>query len=177
MPYLLLGPDDYSKKIFVSSLVEKLGAELAVFGADDMLPKLSELSQTDLFSKPKVFLFQGVMPDFSAGVPNLEASKNQIVISIASLDKRKKENKDLLANKLFEVTQFELPHGKDLDGWLINRAKELGSSINPKAANALAIALGRDDAKETKVAGKVVASEEIYNLWQAENELKIIGFG
>ena len=66
MPYLLLGPDDFSKKIFVDSLAKKLGADLVVFREGDVLPDSAGLSQTDLFSKAKVFYFQDLVPEFLA---------------------------------------------------------------------------------------------------------------
>ncbi len=177
MSYLLLGPDDFSKKVFVQNLVQKLGASLEVFRNADELPKLTDLLQTDLFSKPKVFWFNGILPEFSKGVPDFTASTNHVVVSVESLDKRKKENKDLLANKVFEVKEFPLPHGRGLNDWLTERVRFYHGSIAASAVEALAIALGRDDAKETKFGGKVVEVREVYNLWQADSEIqKLIAY-
>jgi len=177
MPYLLLGPDDFSKKGFIDYLATKLNAEVVVFRQDDALPTLSAMFQTDLFSKAKVFVCEGVVPDFSQGFLDFSQSKNRVVISVASLDKRKKENKELLSNETIEVKEFNLPHSRELDEWILNRVKELGGSINKSAIDLLAKKLGRDDAKETKVGGKVIAVEEVYNLWQADGEIrKLIAF-
>ena len=172
MPYLLLGPDDYSKKLFVASLVQKTGGDLVMFRQEEVLPEVSTLSQTDLFSKVKVFWFNNIMPDFAASFPDFSKSKNRVVISMVSLDKRKKESKELLNNESFEVKDFPLPHGRELDEWIISRVSELGGSIIKPAASALAEALGRDSGKETKIAGKIISVEEIFNLWQADSEIK-----
>jgi DNA polymerase III delta subunit len=172
MLYLLLGPDDYSKKKFTDSLVKDKGADLVRVGEGDVLPGVSKLIETDLFSKAKVFVL-GALPEFGEGdLEKIIASHNQIVVVQESLDKRKKENKELVANKNIIVKQFDLPHGKDLDKWIIGHIKELGGSISSAATESLAIALGRDDAKETKVGGKIIAVEEIYNLWQVDAEIR-----
>lgn len=177
MPYLLLGADEFSKKSFVDSLVAKLGADLVMFGEGDTLPTQEGLSQTDLFSKGKIYWFRGLVPDYLGNLGKDEAGKNRVVVTIESLDKRKKESKDLLNNKNIEVKEFALPHGQELDEWIIARVKSLSGKISAEAANELAIRLGRDQAKESKFGGKVVSVEEVYNLWQAENEIsKLIGY-
>lgn len=172
MPYLLLGSDAYSKEKFAKSLVFRMGAELVVFGVDDRLPNADELSQTDLFSKGKVFLFQGILPDYFGSLSNSSEAKNRVLVMVDSLDKRKKENKELLQNLNIEVKEFFLPHGNELNSWLKNRVGELGGKISTLAVNELAIRLGRDSGKETKVGGKVIAVEEVYNLFQADSEIK-----
>jgi vacuolar-type H+-ATPase subunit I/STV1 len=65
-----------------------------------------------------------------------------------------------------------LPHAKDLDKWIIERTKALGGQISMPAAGELAMRLGRDQAKETKVGGKLIAAEEVYSLWRADSEIK-----
>lgn len=174
MLILLLGPDDFSKKEYIDSLVAERESEAQVFSDAENLPQADNLIGQDLFGGLKTFVLKGLISHFNdlAVIGKLVVSKNQIIISEEKLDKRLSANKSILADKKITVKEFNLPHGKDLDSWLINRAKILIGSISPKAANDLAIALGRDLARETKVAGRVVASEEIYNLWQAENELK-----
>lgn len=172
MPYLLLGPNDYSKHEFVQALLSKSGAQLVCFRVGDEIPGLGDVLQSDLFSKPKVFLFDGVMPDFLFSMPKASVGPNRVVVMMKSLDKRKKENKELLENKDIEVKEFLLPHGRELDEWIINKVEELGGQISSKAANELAVRLGRDNAKETKVGGKVISSEEVYNLFLVESEIK-----
>ena len=177
MLILLLGPDDYSKKTYIDSLARGKGADLVRVGDGEELPGVLRLIETDLFSKPKVFCLE-VMPEFlGTDLEKVIASPNQIVVSQKSLDKRKKETKDLLNNKNIVVKQFDLPHGEELNRWILERVKSLNGTISSTAVELLAIALGRDDAKETKFGGKVVNVEEIYNLWQADSEVqKLIAY-
>ena len=172
MIHILLGPDDYSKSHYISSLSKQRGGSLRVFGNEDVLPPVSMLAETDLFSKPGIFVFEGVMPEINDRLDSIIKSPNLIIISLISLDKRKKENKHLLTNTEITVREFLLPHAKDLDKWIIERTKTLGGQISPAAAGELAMRLGRDQAKETKVGGKLIAAEEVYSLWQADSEIK-----
>jgi DNA polymerase III delta subunit len=171
---LLLGPDDFSKKEYIGSLAAGTKSEVRVFFDAEDLPSVESLIGQDLFGGAKIFVLKGLVAHFNNAMvlEKLVASKNQIIIIEEKLDKRLVANKALLARKDVKVEEFILPHGKELDKWIIARAKSIGGSINAKAADALAIALGRDDAKETKFGGKVTSVEEVYNLWQAENELK-----
>ena len=194
MLYILLGPDDYSKKQYISALVNPVrdddvgklastrtspnlsspasstafsngvkdkGADLVVYYQDDEMPNISRLTETDLFSRAKVFVFDGIMPELGSKIDDCIASKNAIIISLDSLDKRKKENKDLLARKDIETKEFPLPHGMELNKWIEKRVGDLGGKISKPAINELAVRLGRDNAKEIKVAGKVISTEEI----------------
>ncbi len=175
---LLLGSDDFSKKNFIDALVLNKGAFLSVFSEATEIPETGALLESDLFSKPKVFVLQNIMPDF--GSVNLEKcilTLNQIVISLKSLDKRKKENKELLSNPKITVKEFSLPHGRELDKWIQNRVSFYKGKISQNATEALAVRLGRDNGKETKVAGKVIAVEEVFDLWQADSEIqKLLAF-
>ena len=172
MPYLLLGPDDFSKKFFIDDLATKLNAEIISFSVDDAPPTAGQISQTDLFAKAKVFWFREFVPDFFEGLNKNQLGGNQVVASVASLDKRKKESKSLLGNKNIEVKQFDLPHGAELNSWITSRVKSAAGSISAAATEELAIRLGRDQAKETKVGGKIVEVEEVYTLWQADSEIQ-----
>ena len=178
MLYLYLGADDFTKKQKIDSLVKEKRAELVVFGEGDETPKVQDLIATDLFSKPKVFVLS-LPPPLGEGkgegvliIDKLILSSNHIVISTISLDKRKKENKDILLNKKIIVKEFILPHGQELDKWILERVLLLGGKMSKDAANQLAVRLGRDEAKETKFGGKVVSTEEVFSLWQADSEIK-----
>lgn len=170
---LLLGSDDFSKKQYIQELAAKNKADVVFFGADEH-PLPEELIQADLFSKPKVYELKGLIGKYNTQdiIEKLIASKNHIIIIELKLDKRLTENKQLLANKNIVTKQFDLPHGKELNSWIINRVIQLGGIMEVSAVEALAVALGRDDAKEVKAGGKVVSSEEIYSLWQAESEIQ-----
>lgn len=178
MLYLLLGPDDFSKKSYINALVKDKGADLAMLGVDDEIPDTSRLTETDLFSKPKVFVLPNVPPaPLLPGVrgslfEKLISSSNHIIISVESLDRRKKENKGLLAHKSITVKEFDLPHGQELIKWIETRTKALGGKISKPATEELAIRLGRDQTRETKMGGKIISQKEVYSLWQAESEIR-----
>jgi DNA polymerase III delta subunit len=178
MLMLLLGSDDFSKKDFIDSLVKDKGADLTVFSESDQMPNAGRFLETDLFSKPKVFVLQNIMPEFGkADVEKLIASANNVVISLKALDKRKKENKELITNKKVVVKEFILPHGRELNDWIAKRVAFYGGTMDKDAVDLLAVRLGRDNGKETKIAGKVISTEEVFNLWQADSEIrKLIAF-
>lgn len=179
---ILLGPDDFSKNEHIDSIAQKEKAEVEVFGDAENLPAAQNLASQDLFSKPKIFVLKGLVKYFFADdvVEKFIASKNQIIIVEEKLDKRLSENKQLLAKsdasvgsgKNISVQEFNLPHGRELNDWIASHVKFLGGFIASSAIESLAIALGRDDAKETKFGGKVTSVEEIYNLWQADSEIR-----
>jgi DNA polymerase III delta subunit len=179
MLYLFLGADDFTKKEEINSLVKAKGADLVMYGYDEEAPTIEKLLEADLFSKPKVFVLN-LPPALGEEVlifDKLISSQNHIVISVSSLDNRKKENKDLLANPKIIIKEFILPHGMELNNWILERVSVLGGKIAREAVNELAVRLGRDGAKETKFGGKVVSVEEVYNLWQANSEIgKLVAF-
>ncbi len=176
MLYILLGSDDYSKKQYISALVKEKTADLVMYHQDDEIPSVSRLTETDLFSKAKVFMLPFPPLDGEGGggvnINRLIESSNHIIILINSLDKRKKENKDLLANKKIISKEFNLPHGLELNKWIEKNAGDLGGKISKPAIEELAKRLGRDSAKEVKAGGKIISTEEVYNLWQAQSEIK-----
>jgi|GEM_PF-737293 len=171
---LILGPDDYSKRQYVASLEQASGVRADFFIDAESPPSLEELVGADLFSQAKIYILKNMALLFNAEekITSLIVAKNRIVLLEEKLDKRNADNKKLLANKSIEIKEFNLPHGKELDTWLMNRSQELGAKLSVHAADVLARVLGRENAKETKVAGKIVAVQEVYNLWQAESELQ-----
>jgi len=172
MLYILLGPDDFSKQPYITSLAKMRNAEVMTFFSEENLPSLSQALMGDLFSKPKTLVLYFLPSLPTEELDKVIASQNLVVISLGTLDKRKKETKELLSNKQIIVKDFPLPHGKDLNQWITERVKALGGNISAAATDLLAIKLGRDDAKETKFGGRVVATEEIYNLWQTDSEVR-----
>ncbi len=171
---LLLGPDGFSKREYIHGLALENKADMQIFSDVENLPNADNLVQQDLFAKPKVFVLEGLIGRFNQPeiIEKFIASKNHIVIEEAKLDKRLAENKQLLANEHISIKQFDLPHGIKLNQWLVGRVKFYKGNISSLAVEKLAVALGRDNAKETKVAGKIVSVEEVYNLWQADSEIR-----
>ena len=171
---LLLGPDDFGKKQYISSLAakEKAGTE---FFVGDEIPPVDKFLEQDLFSLKKIFVMSGLLSQYDLSGEILDkiiSSTNQIFFLEEKIDKRLAGNKLLLANKKIETKQFDLPHGTQLDSWIVKRVKELGGSINKDAGSSLAKKLGRDQATETRFGGKVVDVKEVYNLWQADSEIR-----
>ncbi len=171
---LLIGPDDFTKKEYVFQLAKKQQADLEFFRNPAALPSLEELTQQNLFSKPKVFVLEGLVEKFASPdiTVKLAKSKNEIIFIEEKLDKRKANLKNLLADKNIAAKEFVLPHGKELDKWIGERAKFFGAKISLKAIDALAKKLGRDEFKETRFGGKVAEVKEAFNLWQADSEIK-----
>jgi DNA polymerase III delta subunit len=177
MIYFFLGPDDYTKKQHIKTLVKDQMADLVVYEKSEDLPQVATLLETDLFSQSKVFVLESFMPDIRQILDQLLQSQNFIIISINALDKRKTENKALLANPKIITKQFNLPHKQELNQWIAERVKTLGGSISNSAVEELAVRLGRDNFKETKYGGKIVEITEVYNLWQVNNEIeKLIAY-
>ncbi len=177
MLYIFLGPDDYTKKQHIKTLVKDLSADLIVYEKPETLPYFSELLETDLFNKPKVLVVEFFLPEVLEHLETLTKSANIIIFSLTALDKRKKDSKELLSQPLVTVKEFNLPHGLELNKWIISRVAELRGKIAKPAVEELAIRLGRDNFKETKFGGKVVEWVEAYNLWQVENEInKLLAF-
>ncbi|MFA5991533.1 MAG: hypothetical protein WC794_04795 [Candidatus Doudnabacteria bacterium] len=171
---LLQGPDDYSKRQYVANLEQTLKLKADFFVDAETPPVMNDLAGADLFAKTKIYALKNMISLFNneVNIASLLASKNQIIFIEEKLDKRSSDNKKLLANKAVQIKEFLLPHGREVDAWLIKRSHALGTKLSARTADVLAVALGRDNAKETKVGGKVVAVQEVYNLWQAENELQ-----
>lgn len=171
---LLLGPDDFSKNEHILALAKQSATEVEICAEPENLPAVQNLTQADLFSKPKIYVLKNLTAKLNSP-ENLEkfiASKNHIIFWEEKLDKRNADNKKLLAHAKINIQEFNLPRGQELNRWLLMRAKYYQAHMSPEAAEILAVFLGRDNAKETKVAGKIVAVEEVYNLWQADSEIK-----
>ncbi|MBL8030433.1 MAG: hypothetical protein JNN11_04255 [Candidatus Doudnabacteria bacterium] len=178
MLYLFLGTDTYRKHLAIHSLAKEKNAVLSYMSEDEM-PQISKLLETDLFLKNRVFVFEEFPAEFleDRNLEKLISAKNIILLNVVSLDKRKKENKDLLKNSLVKVNNFILPHGLELNQAIVGMVKERGGFISDQAVEELAKRLGRDSAREVKVGGKVIAVEECYSMWSVNSEIdKLIGF-
>ncbi len=174
---IFLGPDEFTKKQRIQALAEQQKAEAVFLIQPEGLP-MGELLGQDLFAAKKIFIMQEAIKLIDGqNLGQLVNSMNQIILIEEKIDKRSTFNKSLFANKAITIKDFALPHGQDLNKWIINRVKELGGEIANTGAEALAVNLGRDQAKETKFGGKVVEVQEIYTLFDADNEiLKLLAY-
>ncbi|MBU6447484.1 hypothetical protein KGQ24_01410 [Patescibacteria group bacterium] len=191
MLYLLLGSDDFSKKEFVEDLKSKNGAQAVIFdGAGD----LAGLAMSgDLFGGKKIIIAREYFSGKSSAadgqdgqtaaadlIKQLKAAQNEVVFIEEKLDKRKTETKKLLASKDLKVVEFEIPQGAEFKAWVLARAKKLGLSF---AAVALDVFLHRLTGQENIGVGgygaggagygaPVFGSQVLYDLWQADSELR-----
>lgn len=174
MIFIYLGPDDFSKILKVEKAAAALGSRPVFFGNEDEVPKPAILAGQDLFSQAKIFVLKNLLAKFLAdgSWQQLVGTKNQIFFLEEKLDKRLAQTKAILKDERMTKEEFPLPHGRELDSWLMARAGERGASLGPEAAFELARRLGRDLSHETKAGGKIVAVEEVYNLWQADSEIQ-----
>ena len=188
----LLGPDDFSKKEYLDKLALGSGAEVEIYLVEDEAPPVLHFIEQNLFLKPKIFILEGLFNRLGYSEKDWErliASQNRIAIVEEALDKRVSQNKKLLSNKAVEVKEFQLPHGKELNAWILQRLKALGGQIAKPAVEALAKRLGRDDFMEVKAGGtlsvpnshaqrggKIVSVKEIFSLWQVKNEIDKLVF-
>ncbi len=170
---ILLGADDFSKKEYINSETKKLGAQLEVYAEGDSVDAL-KLLQQDLFSKPKIFVLEGIFKslDLNKDLEKVSNSENQIIIVEEKLDKRSKEVKNIFLNKDITIKEFNLPHGQELNEWITKRIALLKGSIGSRAVGLLGKKLGRDNFLKTKVGGRVIELKEVYNLYEADNEIK-----
>jgi DNA polymerase III delta subunit len=168
---IFLGPDEFTKNMQLQTLADKQKAKVVFITQPESLA-LGELLGQDLFAAKKLFVLkEAVKLIDESSLLQLINSANTVILTEEKIDKRSSFNKSLLSNKSVTVKHFALPHGQDLNKWLINRVNELGGKISAAGAEVLAINLGRDQAKETKFGGKVVDVQEVYTLLDAENEI------
>ena len=145
------------------------------FAVDDIPAKLESFLEQDLFAKKKLFILESLPAGYEFNndiLDELADSANLIVFSLDKIDKRVANNKVLLFYKKAEVKEFPLPHGSELDSWIINRVRILGGAINKTAAALLARRVGRDDAVEARFGGKIIDIKEVFDLWQVDSEIR-----
>jgi len=103
-------------------------------------------------------------------------SVNLYFLQKGSPDKRKKIYKRLLElrkNNLAEIKEFIVPSGFRLNKWIENRVNLLGGKITSQAVESLILTLGKGLGQK----GKGGQMEEVYDLWQVNNEVnKLVNF-
>ncbi|HVY67693.1 MAG TPA: hypothetical protein VHA30_02275, partial [Patescibacteria group bacterium] len=149
MVYLLLGPDDFSKTEYLNKLAAEHQAGLRFYADPGEAPAPDTLGQADLFARPEIAVLRGLVANYwePKTMERLTAISRPVVFVEEKLDRRSGAAKQLLNNPGVQVEDFTLPHGQELNRWLIARAQVLGDQLPAAAAEALAQALGRDDAR------------------------------
>ena len=103
-------------------------------------------------------------------------SVNLYFLQKGNPDKRKKIYKKLMElekNNLATTRNFAVPSGFELNKWIKNRVDLRDGKISRQAVESLALTLGKGLGQK----GKSGQIEEIYDLWQADNEInKLVDF-
>jgi len=187
--YLFFGQDDFSLRRKVDAwkteFVKKYGAGGIIFfdgqnfGEPQLIEKIKIELSPSLFASKKLIIIRDGLPrkaeqkdlgDFLFSLPDLVPADYFLVFwETQRPDKRLGFTKKFMAS--VNVTEFELPHGPALNGWIKAMAKTMGPGISDTAADRLAQFLGRDLFEEKKFGGKVVERKEVFDLWEVYAEL------
>ncbi|MGE5298353.1 MAG: DNA polymerase III subunit delta [Acidobacteriaceae bacterium] len=188
--YIFLGEDDFSlrrkidrwkeefkKKFSADAVVVIDGSELS---ESEIVSKLKAASSPSLFSSKKLIIAKDCFPtkasqeQLGETVLALARENNKdnfyVFFSAKRPDRRLSMIKKILQEQV-NLTEFELPHGQELNSWIKAYAKQMNATIDDKAADTLAVYLGRDLFEEKKFSGRVVERKEAFDLWQAYSEL------
>jgi DNA polymerase III delta subunit len=166
---------EFAKKYSQTSIVTINGANLSEV---ELCKELESVLTPSLFSTKKLVIAQNALPTKASQIQLIEGLERLmkiippdyfLVFIQQTLDKRLGFIKNLV--KLVNVVEFHLPHGRELDSWILMMAKKLGVEMDVNAANKLASTVGRDFFEEKKIAGKVIERKELFNLWQVYSEL------
>jgi DNA polymerase-3 subunit delta len=188
--YIFFGEDDfslrrkldnwkreYAKKYSVDSIVHLERGE----GSEaDMIGQLEQALSASLFSSRKLVIARDFLPAKSAEeklgeyllqkIQSLPKDYFLVLWQTSRPDRRLGLVKKILAAG--NVTEFELPHGRNLNGWIKAYAKTMDLSLDDAAIEELAKYLGRDFYEEKKAGGKVIERKEAFDLWQAHSEIQ-----
>ncbi|OGE88914.1 MAG: hypothetical protein A3J07_04365 [Candidatus Doudnabacteria bacterium RIFCSPLOWO2_02_FULL_49_13] len=196
--YLFYGQDDFSLRRKIDRWKEEFAKKYSSMAISFFDPTLregwgdrAELLETELiqrlqdqlapslFSSKRLIIIRDGLPkkadqekliSFLLELP-AQVPKDFFVIfwQTSRPDGRLKFTKQFMAQ--VNVTEFNLPAGKQLDSWLMAMAKTLNVTISPAAADLLARFLGRDLAEEKKIGGRIIERKEAFDLWEAHSEL------
>lgn len=188
--YIFFGEDDfslrrkldtwkreYAKKYSVDSIAH---LERSEAGESDMIGQLEQALSPSLFSSRKLVIAKDFLPTKAAEeklgeyllqrIQSLPKDYFLVLWQTARPDRRLGMIKKIIAAGA--VTEFELPHGKMLNGWIKAYAKTMDLSLDDAAIEELAKYLGRDLYEEKKAGGKVIERKEAFDLWQVHSELQ-----
>jgi DNA polymerase-3 subunit delta len=188
--YIFFGEDDFSlkrkidawkrefAKKYSSDAVVQL--ERAENNESQMIQQLEQSLSPSLFASKKLIIAKDFFPKATETrlgeflmnkLPTLPQDHFLVLWLTSRPDRRVGMVKKLLSGGVV-VTEFDLPHGRVLNGWIKAYAKTLDLTLDEAAIDELAKYLGRDFYEEKKVAGKIIERKEAFNLWQAHSELE-----
>jgi DNA polymerase-3 subunit delta len=189
--YIFYGEDDFSllKKIdrWKAEFAKKFSAQgvVVVDGEtleyNQLLQTLDQVAAPSLFASKKLVVCKECLPTKSAQeelgerilkmIAANDPNTFYVFYSSKKLDKRLGVIKKILSSSANQ-TEFTLPHGNMLNGWIKAYAKQLNLSMDDEAINKLAVYLGRDLYEEKKFGGRAVEIKESFDLWTAHSELE-----
>ncbi len=190
MIYLFSGEDDFSLRrkidLWKAEFAKKFSPQaITVFDGSEieereLIRLMDQQLAPSLFSTKKLIIIRDGLPtkaaqadlaEFILKLPTTVPADFFVVFWQSSkLDGRLGFTKKFLASGITK-TEFNLPHGAELNGWIKAMAKNLGVSITDQAIDLLAQFLGRDLYEEKKVGGRVIERKEAFDLWQVYSEL------
>jgi DNA polymerase III subunit delta len=188
--YIFYGEDDFSltKKIerWKQEFSKKFGpSSVTVINGDgsteqDIVAAINQASAPSLFASKKLILCKDALPKKAGQETLMETilkliaanDPNNFIVFHTSgrLDQRLGATKQLLKSGA-NINEFTVPHGSTLAAWLKAYAKQMEAAIDDKAADTLAVYLGRDLYEEKKFGGRVTERKEGFDLWQAYQEM------
>jgi DNA polymerase-3 subunit delta len=166
MIYLFLGPDTFSKKQFIDELKAKGKLELIRFYDDATEDNLLKAAlNSSLFDTKKIIISEEFITKNSPEASffdKLGGSENIVIFLENALDKRKTENKKIIANRKIVTKDFAIPTGDAFKKWTEGRAKYYDLKLNNQALQEFLFRLGINQGEFGK---------ELYTLWQVDSEL------
>ena len=188
--YIFYGEDNFSlrKKIefWKTEFVKKYSNQgLVLIDSENLtdreiVDKIKEAASPSLFSARKLVIIKNALPakttqEFLAeNILEIIAKVSADILLVFWQD-QKPDGRLSFTKKLLKsganVSEFKLPHGRELDVWIKTQVKILGTEITDKGASKLAEYAGRDLFLEKKFSGKVIELKEAYDLWQVYSEL------
>lgn len=189
--YIFFGEDDFSLRRKVETWKREFarkysGDSIAVLergekSEAEMISLLEQALSPSLFSTRKLVVAKDFLPAKSAEtrlgeyllsrIGSLPKDYFLILWQSGRPDRRIGLVKKILAENV-SATEFTLPHGLMLNGWIKAYAKTLDLTLDDAAIDELAKYLGRDFYEEKKAGGKVIERKEAFDLWQVESELQ-----
>lgn len=188
--YLFYGEDNFSlrRKIqfWKTEFIKKYSNQgLVIIDSENLtdqeiVEKINEAISPSLFSVKKLIILKNILPN-KATQEFLAENTLKIIkhlpkdIILIFWQDQKPDGRLTFTKKLLtfgiNISEFKLPHGKELDSWIKKQAQNSGVEITDKGADKLAEYAGRDLFLEKKFGGKTIELKEAYDLWQVYSEI------